>query len=309
MDKSTRQRVPRTTPNKVTKMDKPRLESPIAGARKESGERVDILDRIEAKLGSIERKQDETYTEMKDEMKEVKQHLSTIEKKVNENQAEVTQIKQNADELKAVVENMKGRVENNESLAAHNRDLQTKLQEMLQQQQDANIKLDFLAKTVVYQQSMLESTDAKFRANQVIIYGIDENGETLGTDDQERASKVIEKTNAVSSIGNIQVRRLGNQQENQSRPRPLLVILDDSGKQKKIIENSRNLKDVEGYSNIYIKKDKHPTVRFEENRLRKREKEEKNNPLNSQCRITYDYKNRVLLKDNTVIDRFLPSFR
>ena len=204
---------------------------------------------------------------------------------------------------------MKGRVDNTESLAAHNIDLQTKLQEMHQQQQDMNTKLDFLSKTVVYQQSMLESTDAKFRANQIIIYGIEENGETLGINDQERATKIIEKTNALSSIGSLQVKRLGNTEENQIRPRPLLVILDDREKQKKIIENSRNLKDVEGYRNIYIKKDKHPTVRFEENRLRKREKEEKNNPLNSQCRITYDYKNRVLLKDDTVIDRFLPSFR
>ena len=156
---------------------------------------------------------------------------------------------------------------------------------------------------------MLESTDAKFRADQIIIYGIEETGETLGTDDLERATKVIEKTNALSLIGTLQVRRLGNTQDNQSRPRPLLVILDDRGKQKKIIENSRNLKDVQGYRNIYIKKDKHPTVRFEENRLRKRAKEEKNNPLNSHCKITYDYKNPVFLKYDTVIDRFLPSFR
>ena len=167
---------------------------------------------------------------------------------------------------------MKGRVNNNESLAATNNDLQTKLQAMQQQQQDMNTKLDFLSKAVVYQQSMLEYTDAKFRADQIIIYGIDENDVTLGTDELERAKKVIEKTNALSSIGTLQVRRLGNTQTNQSRPRALLVTLDDREKQKKILENSRNLKDFQGYSNIYIKKDKHPNVRFDENRLRKREK-------------------------------------
>ena len=44
------------------------------------------------------------------------------------------------------------------------------------------------------------------------------------------------------------------------------------------------------------------------NRLKKKEKEEKDNPDNAGSTIRYDYKKRELLKDNKFIDRFCPSF-
>ena len=215
-------RAAKATPSQIAAMDKPQLESLITGSIKELGERVDVLDSINSKLGKLDK-----LDSIEREVRENSQQLGIMNQKLTETQAEITQIKQNADDLRAEIENLKGRVNNNESLAATNNDLQTKLQAMQQQQQDMNTKLDFLSKAVVYQQSMLEYTDAKFRADQIIIYGIDENDVTLGTDDLERAKKVIEKTNALSSIGTLQVRRLGNTQTNQSRPRALLVTLDD----------------------------------------------------------------------------------
>ena len=57
------------------------------------------------------------------------------------------------------------------------------------------------------------------------------------------------------------------------------------------------------------RKNKHPTVRHEQNRLRKRKKEEKGKSENTNYTIRYDYKRRVLLRNNQVIDRFYPSFR
>ena len=74
------------------------------------------------------------------------------------------------------------------------------------------------------------------------------------------------------------------------------------------MEHAKNLKGVSDCERIYIK-DTHPTVRFEQNRLRKIEKEEKEKPQNRGLKITYDHNNRVLLKEGRIIDRFCPSFR
>ena len=54
-------RASKATPSQIAAMDKPQLESLITGSIKELGERVDVLDRIDAKLGkldAIERKVD-----------------------------------------------------------------------------------------------------------------------------------------------------------------------------------------------------------------------------------------------------------
>lgn len=76
-----------------------------------------------------------------------------------------------------------------------------------------------------------------------------------------------------------------------------------------IIENSKKLKHPgDAYKKVYIKKDIHPVVRKEIGRLRKREKDEKDKPDNAGVNIVYDNKNRVLLRDNVVIDRFTPQF-
>ena len=43
-------------------------------------------------------------------------------------------------------------------------------------------------------------------------------------------------------------------------------------------------------------------------RLRNREKEEKEKPENAGVNIEYDWRNRVLLRDGEVIDRYFPNF-
>ena len=43
-------------------------------------------------------------------------------------------------------------------------------------------------------------------------------------------------------------------------------------------------------------------------RLRQREREEKTKPQNNGVQIVYDAKRRVLLRGDTVIDRFTPKF-
>ena len=62
------------------------------------------------------------------------------------------------------------------------------------------------------------------------------------------------------------------------------------------------------FNRIYLKKDTHPVIRKETNRLRTRETEEQNKPTNEGVAIKYDWENRVLLRDGVVIDRFASRF-
>ena len=104
-----------------------------------------------------------------------------------------------------------------------------------------------------------------------------------------------------------EVRRLG--QENERRKRPILVKVRDQKQRDNIIAVARNLKDAgDNFSRVYIKKDIHPCTRKEIARLRKREREEKEKAANTGTVIEYDWKNRVLLRDGLVIDRFFPRF-
>ena len=160
--------------------------------------------------------------------------------------------------------------------------------------------------------TMLETTDAKFKGSQVIIYGVKEDDDTLGESDELRIQKIIEETKAFQNetVGTIQSRRIGTSPSQPGDPpRALHVTLENPVQQRKLLDNAKNLGSVDGFKKIYIKKDRHPTVRFEQNRLRKKEKEEKAKPENQGRIIRYDHKKRVLLKDDVVIDRFCPSFR
>ena len=142
------------------------------------------------------------------------------------------------------------------------------------------------------------------------MLGLSETDDSKGDDDLARAKNVIEKTSAmtIDNIGDIEVKRLGDN-NGSGRARPLLVTLDDRQKQQKIIQNAKKLNDVTGYSNIYIKKDVHPTIRFEQNRLRRKLKELRDDPSNRGVEIKYDYKTRLMTRDGVVIDRFNPHFQ
>lgn len=70
-------------------------------------------------------------------------------------------------------------------------------------------------------------------------------------------------------------------------------------------DNSENLDEPGAtMARICLKKDTSPVIRKEQVRLRMREKKEKEKPCNAASNISYDWKNRVLLRDGVVIDRF-----
>ena len=170
-------------------------------------------------------------------------------------------------------------------------------------------KLEYAFQVIHQQQLFLESLDNKERRRNLVITGVSENADTTGANDVEKLRNVLTATGCAIAIdpSTFTVRRLG--QTNTTRPRPIHVTVELPQQRDTIIEKAKNLKNAgESYSRIYIKKDIHPVVRKEIGRLRKRERDEKNKPENTSVNISYDGKNRVLLRDGIIIDRFTPKF-
>ena len=160
-----------------------------------------------------------------------------------------------------------------------------------------------------YHQYYLEQIDNQTRDKNLIFHGIDEsNSSKLGSNDKKKIKNVINETGLLD-IRDFSVTRLGQNHGHHDKPRPILVKVDNHETQKTLLTKAKVLKDKIGYSNIYIKKDLHHTVRKELNRLRKREIQEKQDPMNSDVVVKFDLKDRVLRVNGLMIDKFNPSFK
>ena len=84
----------------------------------------------------------------------------------------------------------------------------------------------------------------------------------------------------------------------------VLVTLESESDRKEILDAASSA----DINPVKIKKDQHPALRKEWRRLFQTEADEKNKPENAGCVIKLDRKQRLLLRDGVVIDRFLPNF-
>ena len=83
----------------------------------------------------------------------------------------------------------------------------------------------------------------------------------------------------------------------------------ENEERKRVIDDAKKLKNVDGrFKKIFIKKDIHPAVRKEQNRIRFVEREERQKPENQGRDVKYDFESRCLLVDGIIVDRFKPSF-
>ena len=147
--------------------------------------------------------------------------------------------------------------------------------------------------TLNYHQGFIESVDKQLRGTNLIFHGVPEkNSVELGSDDIDKIKNVIQKTGLTNMAGidNIRIKRLGENQGDQDKPRPILVKVENHEIQKQLLMKAKQLKNQIGCSRIYIKKDMHYTVRKELNRLKKREKQEKLNARNEGVDIKFDWK-------------------
>ena len=172
-------------------------------------------------------------------------------------------------------------------------------------------KVDKQAQIIAVQQQFLEAVDKREREANVVILGVPDQNESL-----EGATNDEDKLNAIwGIIGVADVtgthRRLGREtnQDGTSKRRPILLTINDRSKRNTILENSSRLKTAgDNFRRIFIKKDVHPSVRKEWQRLREAEKTEKDRPENVGCVIHLNTRERKLYRDGVVIDMWNPLF-
>ena len=162
-------------------------------------------------------------------------------------------------------------------------------------------------------QKYLESVEAKKRELNLIMTGVPENdmivnGARLSTD-EEKCTAVLQAVGETSSVVRA-ISRLGKEPNSGGgHPRFVKLQLESSECRGRILKKSKNLKEAgPSFSKIYIKKDMHPMINREFQRLKKVTKEEKEKPENQGREVRYDHEKRQVLVDGVVVDEFHPTF-
>lgn len=188
-----------------------------------------------------------------------------------------------------------------QALASPNSAINKKLADL---QQQVNTQAEVIAK----QQRFLEGLDKKERECNLVVLGVPDTNESLdgATIDVDKVKKVWCTAGASSEV--VSVRRLGRADAagGSRRSRPILVTVASRKDRDAVLDKAKNLKQCsnEAFKKVYIKKDVHPSVRAEWKRLHEAERTEKARPENVGCNIVLNFRERQLLKDGVVIDRW-----
>ena len=170
-------------------------------------------------------------------------------------------------------------------------------------------KIDKQVEIISKQQRYLEMLDRRERERNIVVLGLPDEGEALdgAVTDDAKLERVWEKV-GVARV-ECEHRRLGVAADGGRRNRPLLLTVRHRDVRLTVLSNAKKLKTAgETYSRIYVKKDVHPGVRKEWQRLREVEAREKERPENVGCDIRLDTRQRKILRDGEVIDTFNPQF-
>ena len=168
-------------------------------------------------------------------------------------------------------------------------------------------KLNTAYESIHQQQLFLEYLEGKDRRKNLVVYGLSESEDELGSTELDKLKNVLNKAKCPTiDSSNFKLRRLGNPNP---RGRPLHITLNSQQQRDTILDTARELRNAgEIYSKIFINKDIHPVVRKEIGRLKKKAKEENSKSENSGIDVIYDPKKRVIKKGDMIIDRFTPMF-
>ena len=174
---------------------------------------------------------------------------------------------------------------------------------------EMNDKIEKQAKIISSQQRFLEMLDKKERENNIVVLGLPDEDQALdgAVTDTDKLRRVWEKVGVADVT--CQHRRLGPEAAGRGRNRPLLLTIKNGEIRQQILANAKNLKSAgDNYAKIYVKKDVHPGVRKEWQRLREAEIKEKERPENMGHNIHFDPRQRKLFRDGEVIDSWNPQF-
>lgn len=170
-----------------------------------------------------------------------------------------------------------------------------------------------LRATLTKQQSFLERLANKERECNVVITGLAEKKDELGTSDEAKTERIFTSIGFTSKVEVLESRRLGTDDGRANPRRPLLLTFSTKGTKNNVLERAKQLKSYTGPNNeqlkkVYIRRDTHPAWRKEHRRLHQLVEEETNKPCNAGCNIVYNFKDKVVTRDGLVIDRFSAQF-
>ena len=158
------------------------------------------------------------------------------------------------------------------------------------------------------QQLFTESVERRDRQKHLIVTGLSEDADDLGDSDQAKLGSVLRAAGCNVDVSGCDLQRLG-QPDPARRRRPIKVTLQSARDRDSIVTCGKSLKGKgDSFKKVFLKKDTHPVVRKETNRLKNREFEESKDAANEGAEIRYDWQNRVLFRDGVIIDRFVPRF-
>ena len=172
--------------------------------------------------------------------------------------------------------------------------------------------------TVAAQQKTLEDLQHDKRVKNLVITGVPEpEGLPLDARKEDQATiETIFTTVECPGVCASRVTRLGRKrdppadaEEGPPPPRPLLVTLNSVVDVRAVMNGRLNLKNHRTFGRVYIKRDQHPLIRKEWNRLREFAKREKNAPINVGCTIKVDYEKKAVTRDGESILAFVSPFR
>ena len=110
-----------------------------------------------------------------------------------------------------------------------------------------DVYINDIHETIEYHQKYLEQVDNGSRRSNLIFHGIPENNTSeLGINDMEKVQSVIRETGH-SSLLTFSTERLGLEPDNQEKPRPILVRLDNEENQKQLLAKARHLRNKDGF--------------------------------------------------------------
>ena len=178
-----------------------------------------------------------------------------------------------------------------------------------------------LIEAVAQQQRFLESVDQEKRLANLIIMGVNETaalippgnappGRSSAVSDHDKVQLILETIGGDSATAHVSsVQRLGKSTDKSTRPRPLKVTLQRAEDRKQILQSTKTLKEAgENYAHIFVKKDVHPGIRREVNRLKWEAKKEAEKPENAGKVVMYDWNDRTVKVDGLVTDKYQPHF-
>ena len=265
-------------------------------------------------LSELTQMMKETKEQQSQMMKETKEQLNSIEGKledINERMRKVEIAYTKLQDIPDKVSRLEQDLELLDNIPDRVSQLEINMENMIEQKikETMDKSNGHINNTLGHQQRFLESVDANLRSKNAIFLGIGEGQNDLGENDKEKVIMVMTKAGIDSEIANdMTTKRLGKEREGNDPPRPILVTVANQNLRNQMLEKAKNLKEVDGFDRIFIKKDIYPPTRREWDRLRKREREEKANSINLGVKIELNWKERTLKRDGVIIDRFNPIF-